>query len=58
MLLIDGDRVEVSNLNRQILYTEADIGRPKVDAAAERLGAFNTSMRLEGMIERLDSLES
>jgi bacteriocin biosynthesis cyclodehydratase domain-containing protein len=44
----------VSNLNRQILYSEADIGRPKVDAAAERLGAFNTSMRLEGRVERID----
>ena len=42
MLLIDGDRVEESNLNRQILYTEADIGRLKVEAAAERLGAFNS----------------
>jgi molybdopterin-synthase adenylyltransferase len=46
MLLIDGDRVEESNLNRQILYTEADIGRPKVDAAADRLGAFNSEIRL------------
>ena len=47
MWLVDGDRVEVSNLNRQILYTEADIGRPKVEAAAERLGAFNSAMRIE-----------
>ena len=40
MWLIDGDRVEVSNLNRQILYTEADIGLLKVEArggAAARL---------------------
>ena len=44
MLLIDGDRVEESNLNRQILYTEADIGRLKVEAAADRLGAFNSRM--------------
>ena len=47
MLLIDGDRVEESNLNRQVLYTEADIGRLKAEAAAERLGAFNSAMRLE-----------
>ena len=47
MLLIDGDRVEDSNLNRQILYTEADIGRLKVEAAAERLRAFNSAMRIE-----------
>ncbi|MBW8059695.1 MAG: TOMM precursor leader peptide-binding protein [Solirubrobacterales bacterium] len=55
MLLIDGDRVETSNLNRQILYTESDIGRLKAAAAAERLGAFNSAMRLETMAERLES---
>jgi len=55
MLLIDGDRVEESNLNRQVLYTEADIGRPKVDVAAERLGAFNSAMRLETVPERVES---
>jgi molybdopterin-synthase adenylyltransferase len=54
MLLIDGDRVEESNLNRQVLYTEADIGRLKVEVAAERLAAFNSSMRLEALPERLE----
>jgi bacteriocin biosynthesis cyclodehydratase domain-containing protein len=54
MLLIDGDRVEESNLNRQVLYTEADVGRLKVDVAAERLGAFNSRMRLEAIPERVD----
>jgi bacteriocin biosynthesis cyclodehydratase domain-containing protein len=54
MLLIDGDRVEESNLNRQILYTEADIGRLKAEAAADRLGAFNSAMRLETIPERLE----
>jgi bacteriocin biosynthesis cyclodehydratase domain-containing protein len=55
MWLVDGDRVEVSNLNRQILYTEADIGRLKVEAAAERLGAFNSAMRIEATAKRLES---
>jgi len=54
MLLIDGDRVEESNLNRQILYTEADIGRLKAEAAAERLGAFNSAMRIKTIAERLE----
>lgn len=54
MLLIDGDRVEESNLNRQVLYTEADIGRPKVEVAAERLGAFNSAMRLPTVPERAE----
>jgi len=58
MLLIDGDRVEESNLNRQVLYTEADIGRLKAEVAAERLGAFNSRMRLETIPERMDGEES
>ena len=58
MLLIDGDRVEESNFNRQILYTEADIGRLKVEAGAERLGAFNSAMRIKTLPERMDSEEA
>lgn len=54
MLLIDGDRVELSNLNRQTLYTEADIGRPKAEVATERLAAFNSAIRLTTIAERLD----
>src|SRR3989442_4900999 len=38
--LIDPDTVEVSNLHRQPLYTSADVGRAKVEVAAERLGAL------------------
>ena len=40
-ILIDFDKVDLSNLNRQILYTEADIGRTKVDAARDRVHAIN-----------------
>lgn len=54
MVLIDGDRVEESNLNRQILYTEADIGRSKAEAAGARLEAFNSGMRIEAIDERLE----
>jgi bacteriocin biosynthesis cyclodehydratase domain-containing protein len=55
MWLIDGDRVEASNLNRQILYTEADIGLLKVEAAAARLRAFNSGMRVTATARRLES---
>src|SRR3970282_1632990 len=39
--IIDPDRVELSNLQRQILHATADIGRPKVDSAKTKLGALN-----------------
>lgn len=39
--LVDGDVVETTNLQRQTLYTEADIGRAKAEAAAQRLRAMN-----------------
>lgn len=39
LTLVDPDRVELSNLHRQILLQEADLGRPKVRAAADTLAA-------------------
>ncbi len=55
MWLVDGDRVEISNLNRQILYTEADIGLLKVEAAAARLRAFIPKARITSTARRLES---
>ena len=40
-ILIDFDKVDPSNLNRQILYTQKDIGRNKVEAAKERILSIN-----------------
>ena len=40
-ILIDFDKVDPSNLNRQILYTQKDIGRNKVEAAKERIISVN-----------------
>lgn len=39
--LCDPDRVSLSNLHRQVLYTEAEVGQPKVDCAARRLAAIS-----------------
>ena len=44
--LVDFDVVDESNLHRQLLYGEADIGRLKLDAAAERLGVVNPNVDL------------
>jgi molybdopterin/thiamine biosynthesis adenylyltransferase len=42
---MDGDVVSLSNLNRQFLHFERDIDKPKVDSAAEKLRAFNSTLR-------------
>lgn len=55
MLLIDFDRIEMSNLNRQVLYDESDLGRHKSVAAAERLRAFNSSITIESRVQKLGS---
>jgi bacteriocin biosynthesis cyclodehydratase domain-containing protein len=57
MWLIDGDRVEVSNLNRQIQFSESDIGELKVERAAARLRAFNSGMKVTTEARRLESEE-
>ncbi len=45
--LVDDDIVDGTNLQRQTLYGEADRGRPKVDAAGERLAAMNVALQIE-----------
>ena len=47
LTLVDFDEVDETNLQRQVLYTTADVGRPKLEAAAERLRALNPSLELE-----------
>jgi adenylyltransferase/sulfurtransferase len=37
--IIDHDKVELSNLNRQVLHWDRDIGRSKVDSATEKLSS-------------------
>ena len=53
--LIDDDVVASSNLQRQILYTTADVGRPKVEVARERLSALNPDVKIDVYQTRLDS---
>src|SRR2546422_10483911 len=39
--ILDFDRVDLTNLQRQLLHDNDDVGRPKVDSAAERINAIN-----------------
>ncbi|MCS7125360.1 MAG: HesA/MoeB/ThiF family protein [Aigarchaeota archaeon] len=45
--LVDDGLLELSNLNRQIPYSERDLGRIKVEAAAERLRSLNSDIMVE-----------
>lgn len=51
--LVDDDAVSLSNLQRQILFGTADIGRPKVAAAAEALARLNPGVAVEPLPLRL-----
>jgi sulfur-carrier protein adenylyltransferase/sulfurtransferase len=53
--LVDFDDVDASNLQRQVLYGESDLGRPKLDAALARLRDLNPHIRLVPHPERLTS---
>lgn len=51
--VVDHDRVDLSNLQRQVLYDSAGVGQPKVERAAERLRALNPQIELVAHDARL-----
>jgi adenylyltransferase/sulfurtransferase len=53
LVLADDDRVDESNLQRQVAHTEADIGRLKSESAAEACRAINRGAAIEPVSERL-----
>jgi molybdopterin/thiamine biosynthesis adenylyltransferase/rhodanese-related sulfurtransferase/molybdopterin converting factor small subunit len=53
--LVDFDNVDASNLQRQILYSTADVGRPKLASAHDRLAGLNPGVKLVLHEQRLDS---
>ncbi len=53
--IVDDDVVSLSNLQRQIAHDTADIDRPKVDSAAERLAALNPDVTIERHSTRLSA---
>jgi molybdopterin-synthase adenylyltransferase len=51
--IADDDAVEASNLQRQILHREQDIGRPKAESAQDHLRQLNPGLQVEAITERL-----
>ena len=54
LILVDGDQVELSNLQRQIAHTEGDLGVNKAQSAAESVAALNPDVALEVIQETLE----
>ncbi len=57
LTLCDPDVVDLTNLQRQILYATADVGAPKVAAAKARLAAINPDVRIEALAARIGPAE-
>ena len=53
--IVDFDTVDLSNLQRQILHTTADVGRPKIDSAEAKLKALNPDLVVDRYTEPVDS---
>ncbi len=53
--VVDDDEVSLSNLQRQILYSQSDIGTAKVDAAAKAVAALNPDVRFHGLRQRINA---
>ncbi len=45
--VVDGDSVSITNLQRQVLHSTPDVGRPKVEVAQERIAALNPDVKVE-----------
>jgi molybdopterin/thiamine biosynthesis adenylyltransferase len=53
LTLIDDDRIELSNLQRQTIFGEADLGRPKAEAAADWVRRFDGAIEVRAVAGRL-----
>ena len=53
LTLIDSDVVEISNLQRQTIFTPADVGRPKAEVAADWVARFDPALRSRAVVGRL-----
>ncbi len=54
LYVVDFDTVNISDLHRQVLYAVRDVGKPKVEAAAERLRAVNPHVDVVPIMENVE----
>ena len=52
--IVDDDTVSLSNLQRQVIHGTPDIGRPKIDSAADAVARLNPHVRIEPHLMRID----
>ncbi|MEM0093872.1 MAG: HesA/MoeB/ThiF family protein [Thermofilum sp.] len=57
IILVDSEKVELSNLNRQVLHWTPDIGREKVSSAASKLSELNPHVKVVQVFGKLETLE-
>ena len=57
-IIVDFDKVDASNLNRQILYTAKDIGKNKVNAAKERVLSINPEAEIQAIFAKAQDFDS
>ena len=52
LTIVDDDVVSVSNLHRQVLYGEDEVGQPKAECAARRLRRLNGEVQIQPIVAR------
>ena len=57
IVIVDYDNVEESNLGRQLLYKESDIGTPKAEAAARAISEMNKDIEIEAYNKKIEKPE-
>ncbi|RLE50393.1 MAG: adenylyltransferase [Candidatus Methanomethylicota archaeon] len=53
IVIVDKDKVDITNLNRQVVHWEEDIGKFKALSAAEKLRKLNSDVEIEGIVEEI-----
>lgn len=54
IVIVDHDTVDLSNLNRQILHWEENVGKLKAASAAHKLNSFNSGIKIQAIFDTID----